>query len=111
VALLSVLLIHRASLPPGTWKIRSSAQWTGAHCPGIENAHPAAHESAGRFQERKHVGRDYDEPGRKTNLMGPALVDLKNVRVIRGDNVALDDFSMRVEAGEHVAILGPNGCG
>src|SRR6266576_2609769 len=43
--------------------------------------------------------------------MGPALVDLKNVRVIRGDNVALDDFSLRVEAGEHIAILGANGCG
>src|SRR3979411_1951386 len=43
--------------------------------------------------------------------MGPALVDLKNVRVIRGDIVALDDFSLRVEAGENVAILGTNGCG
>src|ERR1700678_2127382 len=41
----------------------------------------------------------------------PALIDLKNVRVIRGDNVALDDFSLRVGVGEHVAVLGPNGCG
>src|SRR5271166_4963192 len=43
--------------------------------------------------------------------MEPALVDLKNVRVIRGDNVALDDFNLRIGNGEHVAILGPNGCG
>src|SRR5258708_3975221 len=43
--------------------------------------------------------------------MGPALVDLKNVRVIRGDNVALDDISVRIECGEHVCIFGPNGCG
>jgi len=30
---------------------------------------------------------------------------------MRGQKVALDDFTLRIEADEHVAILGPNGCG
>lgn len=30
---------------------------------------------------------------------------------MRGQKIALNDFSLRVEADEHVAILGPNGCG
>lgn len=39
------------------------------------------------------------------------LLDLHNLRVMRGQKIALDNFSLRVEANEHVAILGPNGCG
>ena len=30
---------------------------------------------------------------------------------MRGQKVALDDFNLRIAADEHVAILGPNGCG
>jgi iron complex transport system ATP-binding protein len=41
----------------------------------------------------------------------PPLLDLRNIRVIRGENVVLDDFSFRVQVEEHVAVLGPNGCG
>src|ERR1700744_3567906 len=41
----------------------------------------------------------------------PALLDLQNVRVMRGAKIVLDDFTLRVNSGEHVAILGPNGCG
>jgi iron complex transport system ATP-binding protein len=41
----------------------------------------------------------------------PPLLDLRNLRVMRGQKIALDDFTLRVDANEHVAILGPNGCG
>ena len=40
-----------------------------------------------------------------------ALIELQNVRVIRGERPALDDFSLRIALSEHVAIIGPNGCG
>jgi iron complex transport system ATP-binding protein len=39
------------------------------------------------------------------------LLDFRNIRVMRGQKAALDDFTLRIGAGEHVAILGPNGCG
>lgn len=45
------------------------------------------------------------------NLSTPALLDLKNIQVMRGQKIVLDDFTLRIESGEHIAILGPNGCG
>ncbi|MGA7294732.1 MAG: ATP-binding cassette domain-containing protein [Terriglobales bacterium] len=49
------------------------------------------------------------------------LLDLRNVRVMRGDmnrrgngsggKIVLDNFSLRVDVDEHIAVLGPNGCG
>lgn len=41
----------------------------------------------------------------------PPLLDFHNLRVMRGQKIALDDFSLCIGADEHVAILGPNGCG
>jgi iron complex transport system ATP-binding protein len=40
-----------------------------------------------------------------------ALVELEHVSVARGSAVVLQDVSLRIAAGESLAILGPNGCG
>src|SRR5258708_299985 len=42
--------------------------------------------------------------------MSPFL-ELHHVNVARGDNVVLHDINLSVQSGEHIAILGPNGCG
>src|SRR5580700_7597870 len=39
------------------------------------------------------------------------MVQLEHVHVARGNNVVLHDVSLRIDRGEHLAILGPNGCG
>jgi iron complex transport system ATP-binding protein len=39
------------------------------------------------------------------------FLDLRNVNVARGDRVVLHDVNLSIRTGEHVAILGPNGCG
>src|SRR6202162_6032417 len=41
----------------------------------------------------------------------PPFLQLAHVNVARGDNVVLHDINLTVNAGEHIAILGPNGCG
>ncbi|MGO9317312.1 MAG: ABC transporter ATP-binding protein [Terracidiphilus sp.] len=39
------------------------------------------------------------------------FLELHHVNVARGQRVVLEDVNLRIRAGEHVAILGPNGCG
>jgi iron complex transport system ATP-binding protein len=42
---------------------------------------------------------------------GRVFLELEHVSVARGDTVVLHDVSLKIENGEHIAILGPNGCG
>src|ERR1700730_6867972 len=45
------------------------------------------------------------------NRQEPALLDLQNISVMRGPKAVLEAFSLVIRGDEHVAILGPNGCG
>src|ERR1700732_3412433 len=45
------------------------------------------------------------------NRQEPALLYLQNISVMRGEKTVLEDFSLVIRGDEHVAILGPNGCG
>jgi len=51
-------------------------------------------------------GSDIDEAQNEQQFL-----ELANVNVARGDRVVLHDVNLTIRSGEHVAILGPNGCG
>lgn len=44
-------------------------------------------------------------------MRSPALIEFERVSIMRGTVTAVRDVSLKIEVGEHVAILGPNGCG
>jgi iron complex transport system ATP-binding protein len=44
-------------------------------------------------------------------LAQPPLLEFRNVTVMRGTNSVLREVNLKIEDGEHAAILGPNGCG
>ncbi|HEX8710885.1 MAG TPA: ATP-binding cassette domain-containing protein [Terracidiphilus sp.] len=39
------------------------------------------------------------------------FLEMRHVNVARGERVVLHDLNLSISAGEHVAIMGPNGCG
>jgi iron complex transport system ATP-binding protein len=51
------------------------------------------------------------EAGKSSGQQHAEFLDLRAVDVARGDRVVLHDVNLSIRTGEHVAILGPNGCG
>jgi iron complex transport system ATP-binding protein len=60
-----------------------------------------------------HSENGLNKPAAQTEnrAVRPALIDFQNISVARGDKLALNNLSLRISQNEHVAILGPNGCG
>jgi iron complex transport system ATP-binding protein len=50
------------------------------------------------------------EPARAEDRPAEFL-DMREVNVARGERVVLHNVNLSIDAGEHVAIMGPNGCG
>ena len=44
-------------------------------------------------------------------MPSPLLFDFRNLTVFRGDRRVLHGLDLQVRAGEHLALMGPNGCG
>jgi iron complex transport system ATP-binding protein len=44
-------------------------------------------------------------------MSSPPLIEFERVSIMRGSVIAVRDVSLKIGVGEHVAILGPNGCG
>ncbi len=47
----------------------------------------------------------------KSPIQNPALLDFRHVSVMLGETRVLHDVTLKIGKGEHVAIIGPNGCG
>jgi len=54
-----------------------------------------------------------DHPDRKgaMEINEENFIELREVNVARSERVVLHDVNLKIRIGEHVAILGPNGCG
>lgn len=82
--------------------------------------------AAGKIILRKQVGKRgrwinhvrlllYQEEGMflisERALVNSEFLKMQHVNVARGEAIVLHDVNLEIETGEHVAILGPNGCG
>ena len=79
-------------------------------------ATPAANPGSARAPLRTPDATCYYGAMTNSDSLGSAgttapLLELREMRVFRGEKIALDNINLRIDAREHVAILGPNGCG
>ena len=60
---------------------------------------------------RRHLGCYHSQQPVTAQPTSLPLLELQNVVVMRGTRAVLRNLNLRIQADEHVAIVGPNGCG
>src|SRR5262249_42946075 len=60
-------------------------------------------------QENESMG--HNTSGSNGGMNHNSLIEFERISVMRGPTLALDNVSLKIDIGEHLAILGPNGCG
>jgi iron complex transport system ATP-binding protein len=100
------------------WTFTEKIAWSGSRLSVLEAL------TVIEFESNCPKAREQNDTNRKTNPLfsmlavyspampdTPALLAFQHVSVMLGGKRVLHDVSLRIGAGEHVAILGPNGCG
>ena len=65
-----------------------------------------------RFSSQKTAQAALSTAANRKSGDAPAeFLSMRSVDVARGQKVVLHDINLKIDAGEHVAILAPNGCG
>ena len=66
--------------------------------------------SQSEFISHRQIGK-WNYSDLMTTDLTPPLIELCNVSLVRSGRTVLHGLNLRVEDGEHVAIMGPNGSG
>jgi iron complex transport system ATP-binding protein len=64
-----------------------------------------------RVRGRELKGRTVSASASEEDEEMETFLTMRHVDVARGETIVLHDISLEIGTGEHVAILGPNGCG
>src|SRR2546428_11950771 len=78
-------------------------------CSAILCEYHGRHEK--QADQKKNESMRHNTSGSTGEMNHNSLIEFERISVMRGPTLALKNVSLKIGIGEHVALLGPNGCG